>query len=124
MFNFATVPFRGREGYGQPLHGSFELHETTAAADMYSARAGINRRYTNPPILDQLRQNRAGVHHFDEAFRRGLDNEKNAHRLVDLNHLPWQPYTEVAGMAVHHSHQPSHNVRELCSTAVAVVIHE
>ena len=62
--------------------------------------------------------------HLHQAFRRGLDHEENAHRLVDLDHLPRQSGSQVAGVAIHHADQAGHIVREFRAAAVAVVVDE
>ena len=56
------------------------------------------------------------------ASARGLDDEQQPHRLVDLHHLPGQPGPQVAGRAVHHADERGDVVRQLGAAAPARVV--
>ena len=66
----------------------------------------------------------ARVHNSGQTFRRRLDHEEHANRLVDFDHLPGQSGSQVAGVAIHYAHQARHVVRKFRAAAVAIVIDE
>src|SRR5579883_185576 len=124
MPDLAGIPSGGRGRDRQAWERVLEFLESAVAIDVDAAGGRIDRRDSNPPVLDQLPERRARVHDVHEAFRSRLDDEENAHGLVNLDHLPGQAGAQVAGMAVHHTDEARHVVRQFRAAAVAIVIDE
>src|SRR6185437_3869492 len=96
MLKLAGVPFMRGECDRQPLQCLVELLEAAIPSHVDASRERIDRRDSNPTIFDKLFQRCTCVNYLFQSVGRCLDYEKNSDRLVDFNHLPWQPGAQIA----------------------------
>ena len=80
---------------------------------MHRAGRRIGGDELDPLIDDELGDLGLPSGHGQQRLRRGVDDQQQPHRLVNLHHLQWKAGPQIALVAVHHADQPGDVVRQL-----------
>src|SRR5262245_4419091 len=118
----AAVPFDRRSRPRQSIDPWLVAVERAVAIDTDVRRVGVERGEPNPFVADQAADRRLPLHNPQQGLRPGLDDEQDADRFVNFDHLPRQPGAQVARRPVHHAQKRGDVVGQLGAAAETGVI--